>query len=89
MAKAILKKPATEQNLEYMYYELATVRSEMKELSDVDLYDRCLMDIQVFQRHDLDQLYDKLADGEKLTDEERKAVEGFYILANMDFLVMT
>lgn len=79
---------AKEQNMEQVHYELQTLKNEMKELSDIDLYDRCLYDIQVYQRHDLDQLYDKLAEGNGLSKEERKFVEGFYILANVDFLVI-
>lgn len=77
-----------EQNLEQMYYEMQTVKSEITALNDVDLYDRCLMDIDKFQRHDLDALYDKLAIGEKLTAKERRDVESFYILVNMEVLVM-
>lgn len=73
--------------LEHVIYELQTLRNEMQELSDVDLYDRCLMDIELYKRHDLDALYDKLYEGKKLTPKERKAVEAFYILANMDFMV--
>lgn len=89
MAK-LIKKSALgklEQNLDQMYYDLHTLKRELLELNDVDLYDRCLMDIQMFQRHDLDKLYDKLAVGEVLTPKERRDVESFYILANMDFLV--
>lgn len=87
----LLKKSALgklEQDLHEMYFDLSTIRKELNDLNDVDLYDRCLMDIQVFQRHDLDLLYDKLAAGEKLTAKERGEVESFYILANMDFLVI-
>lgn len=88
--KTKLRKKETmkEQNLDQVHYELQTLKNEMRELSDIDLYDRCLYDIQTFQRHDLDQLYDKLADGNGLSKEERKLVEAFYILANVDFLVI-
>ena len=82
------KTGAPEQDLENMYYELATVTSEIKDLTDADLYDRCMLYIQTYQRHDLDVLYDKLAIGDKLTAKERKDVESFYILADMNFAVM-
>lgn len=75
-----------EQDLGRMYHELYAVKSEIAKLSDVDLYDLCLLDIQLAQRHDLDALYDILALGYKLTPKERKEVESFYILANMEVL---
>lgn len=76
-----------EQDLSHVYYDMQTIKNVTKTLSDIDLMDQCLMDIQMFQRHDLDQLYDKLAMGEKLSREERKELESFYILANVDFMV--
>lgn len=76
-----------EQDLSQVYYDMQTIKNVTKTLSDIDLMDQCLMDIQMFQRHDLDKLYDKLAVGEKLSREERKELESFYILANVDFMV--
>ena len=76
-----------QKHFETVLYELETNRSSIKHLSDSDLYDFCIMDIQIHQRHDLDDLYDKLAAGGKLSQLERQELEGFYILSSMEFLI--
>lgn len=76
-----------QQYLDNVFYELETTRASIKGLSDNDLYDYCIIDIQVHQRHDLDDLYEKLAAGGKLSTQERKELESFYILSSMDFLI--
>jgi hypothetical protein len=75
------------QDLSQVFYDMQTIRNIIKDLSDADLYDQCLMDIDMHKRKDLDELYDKLAAGGRLTSEERLKVESFYILTNVDFLV--
>jgi hypothetical protein len=68
-------------------YDMETAKLALKGMSDADLFDACMYDIQANNRDDLDKLYDKLVDKQKLTPEERKSLETFYILANADFLV--
>jgi uncharacterized coiled-coil DUF342 family protein len=75
------------QNLDQVFYDLQTARNVLQHLSDEALFDSCAMDIQVHQREDLDGFYEKLVKGEKLTREERKQLESFYILTSVDFLV--
>lgn len=87
MATILRKKNFQEHSLEQVHYEQQTLTNEMRELSDIDLYDRCLYEIQLQQRHDLDQLYDKLAEGKPLTKDERKIVEAFYVLSFAEFMV--
>lgn len=82
----ILKKKST-VHIDEVLYDLQTVTDSIKYMDDLALYDSCMFDIQEYQRHDLDALYDKLALGGKLSPEERKQVEAFYILTNIDFLV--
>lgn len=76
-----------EQDLSQVFYDLQTIRKTIEHLSDADLYDYCIMDIDVYKRVDLDQLYDKLAAGGKLTASERKELEAFYTLVSVDFVV--
>lgn len=75
------------QNLSHVFYDMQTARNILQNLSDTALYDSVMMDIQVYERHDLDAFYDKLAAGEKLSQLERKELESFYILTSVDFLV--
>lgn len=75
------------QDLYAVFYDMQTIKKELEQLNDGELMNACLMDIEMFQRHDLDALYDKLAIGKKLTGEERTSLESFYILANIDFTV--
>lgn len=75
------------QNLDEVFYDLQTIRNIVQNLSDEALFDSCAMDIQVHGREDLDAFYDKLAQGQKLTRDERKELEAFYILTSVDFLV--
>jgi hypothetical protein len=74
------------QDLSNVYFDLETVRREIQGLSDIELYDYCISDIDLHKREDLDQLYDKLAGGGKLTSEERKELESFYTLVSLEFL---
>jgi len=76
-----------EQDLSQVFFDMQTVANSCKYLNDSDLYDLCIMDIQIYQRVDLDDMYDKLAAGEKLTADERKELERFYTLVSVDFLV--
>lgn len=41
----------------------------------------------MYGREDLERLYDKVAMGKKLALEERKELEHFYMLTNIDFVV--
>jgi uncharacterized coiled-coil DUF342 family protein len=82
--KKIEKPVPDEQDLSEVYYELQTRRDEIKHLSDGELFDNLMVEIQLHDRNDLDQFYDKLAQGEKLTKEERKQLEGFYLIVNME-----
>lgn len=66
---------------------MLTVQLAIKDLSDADLYDCCILDIELHKREDLDQLYEKLALGGKLTVDERKKVEAFFILTNLQLWV--
>lgn len=51
-------------------------------MSDSDLYDFCLSQIEQYNHYELDALYPKLAGGGELTKAERAALEGFCVLAN-------
>jgi hypothetical protein len=65
------------QDLYNVFYDLQTIRLELKDKADSVLYNECAFEIDEYKREDLDQLYDKLAAGEKLTKEERKELENF------------
>ena len=75
------------QDLSQVFYDMETSKRLVKELSDAALYDSCAMEIQVYEREDLDAFYEKLVQGQKLSQEERKQLETFYILTSVDFLV--
>lgn len=83
------KPAAVSQPLSQLYYEIDTVRFMMEMFSDADLFDYCAPHIEMYKHKELDKYYDKLIIGEKLTPEERKKLEAFCILVNVDlFLVV-
>lgn len=82
-----MQKESAPQDLFPVYDAMHTVHIMIDGLSDADLYDLCIFDIEMYKRKDLDDLYEKLALGESLTPEERKKVEAFYMLTNVVFLV--
>ncbi len=81
------KEALHQQHLNLVIYELETIKNSIKGLSDADLYDYCIMDIDAYKRHDLDALYENLAAGGKLSQSERVSLEAFYILTSMDLVV--
>ncbi len=80
-------KAVYEQDMYPTFCEMRTGLDSIKNMKDADLYDLVIIDIQMCQHHELDALYDKLSLGFKLSPEERRQVEAFYLLTTMDFLV--
>lgn len=75
------------QDLYNVFYDLQTIRMELKDKPDAALYNECAFEIDEYKREDLDQLYEKLVEGKKLSREERQELENFYTLTNVRFLV--
>lgn len=97
MAKKVLKKKAqtekkvvevaTSYSLTELYYDIDTVKIQMRYFSDAELFEYCLPHIEMYKQKELDRLYPKIAQGKKLEKKERGSLEAFCILANTDLCI--
>jgi hypothetical protein len=78
---------ATSYSLSELYYGMETVKMQMQEMNDGELFDLCSHHIEMYNHVKLDALYPKLANGQKLTKKERNELEAFCILANTELCV--
>ena len=78
------KEPAISYPVTQLYYDIDTIRMTMKPMNDLELFDYASHHIEMYKKYDLDCLYEKLSQDEKLTEEERESLEAFCILANTD-----
>lgn len=79
---------AVSTGISQLYYEMDTVRMQIKTMKDDELFDFCIPHIDLYKQYDLDKLYPKLIDGKPLDQKERSALEGFCILVNTDLVLV-
>jgi hypothetical protein len=68
-----------------VFYELSTIRLEIQAMSDQRLAEECSYLSTRYRSNFLDRILDKALEGKPISKLERKDMEDFYTLINIDF----